>query len=105
MKGTLKEITGQESGFLMYSDNSGYYKIIFYDWSGNKTKYNCDKRKTRKIDSCYKFLSRYCDRDSKNGNLEYIVKASYDMDLDDFYTWGKLYYLDGLEVLAPYGWE
>ena len=105
MIGTLKEITRQESGFLMYPDNSDYYKVIFTNWANDKTKYKCDKRKVRLIKSCYEFLLRYCDRDSKDGNLEYIVHASYDMFLDDFYTWGLLYNFNEFVVLAPHGWE
>jgi hypothetical protein len=102
MKGTIQEITKQESGFVIYPHAPGSEKAILDNWSSDLTEYKCDKRKTRKVKSCLAYIENLCGRDY-DGELQYVQYAN-PVTEDDLRVPGSLYKVDGFLILAPKGW-
>jgi len=97
MKGTIKEIIKQESGFIIYSYSTpGDDTVMLDNWASNLAIYECDLRKTRKVKSCLAYLESICGR-------KYDVFAS-PVTEDDLQVPGLLYDFDGFSILAPEGW-
>ena len=107
-KGTLLEITGQESGVLLYdAPFGGRDEAIVDNWSSDLSDHSCDLRKVRKVANCYEYLAErvgYSNYDESEG-LQLTLHADLP-DQDDLSVPGVLYVdVDGqFDVLVPDGW-
>jgi hypothetical protein len=104
MKGTLEEITSQESGIIIYDPWRPRTREDAYldNWSSNFTEYTCDRRRTRVIANCLAYLEDRIGRDY-DGRLRYTDNADPVVE-DDLRRRGVLYRCDGFDVLAPDRW-
>jgi len=101
MKGTIREIVGQESGFIIYP------REAFLDnWSSNLEEYDCDLRKTRKIKNCLYYLIESGFVQIRDDEVEKFYREDANpVTLEDLMVEGLLYELEDFIVLVPEGWN
>jgi len=101
MKGTIQEIVGQESGFII---EKGF--CFLDNWSSNLTEYSADLRKTVQVKNCLIWLIRagYLDFDGDDINKKYREDAN-PVSMEDLMGKGCLYDFGKFFVLAPKGWN
>jgi hypothetical protein len=101
MKGTIGNIVGQESGFIVETDFCS-----LDNWASNLTEYSADLRRTKRVENCLIWLIRagYLDFDVDEAMKKYREDAN-PVSMKDLMTEGVLYYFDGFKILAPDGWN
>lgn len=101
MKGTIEEIVGQESGFLIYNN----YCILdnwAQNWALNTAEYSADLRRTVKVENCLTWLIRsgWIEDDT----IQYLEYAN-PVTMEDLMVEGLLYDFGEFKLLAPDGWN
>ena len=101
MKGTIMEIVGQESGFVLAGR-----ECRLDNWSRDLDDYQSDLRKKRKVENCFLFLIErgFIAIDGDEISKDYIEDAN-PVTIEDLMVTGILYDFGDFEVLAPEGWN
>jgi len=87
---TLSQITGKESGILVYPDGTA----IIDNWESDLADYGYDNKRVphKRVRNCRALIK------------DYINYSSTPITDDDLRVPGIVYYLDGLTVIAPVDW-
>lgn len=101
MKGTIMEIVGQESGFVLAGR-----ECRLDNWSGDLDDYQSDLRKKRKVENCFLFLVErdFITIDGDEISKDYIEDAN-PVTIEDLMVTGILYDFGDFEILVPEGWN
>jgi len=101
MEGTIREIVGQESGFVLFSK-----ECRLENWSSDMDQYTADLRRIKKVVNCFLFLVErgYITIDGDEISKDYIEYAN-PVTLEDLMVPGMLYDFGDFEILVPEGWN
>jgi len=106
MKGTIREIVGQESGFILYKGSYNRETAILDNWVSDATEYPANLRKTRKIKNCLFFLvNRGIIRVDGDDVVKEYREDANPVTLEDLMVEGLLYDFEDFYVLVPDGWN
>ncbi len=101
MKGTIQDIVGQESGFIVENKS-----CVLDNWASNLSEYSVDLRRTVKVENCLTWLIRsgwvsFDEDDIQKNYLEYANPVT----IEDLMVPGTLYDFGEFKLLAPDGWN
>jgi len=101
MKGIIREIVGQESGFVLAGR-----ECRLDNWCGDLDEYTADLRRIKKVVNCFLFLVErgYITIDGDEISKDYIEYAN-PVTLEDLMVPGMLYDFGDFEILVPEGWN
>ena len=101
MKGTIQDIVGQESGFIVYNKS-----CVLDNWASNLSEYSADLRRTVKVENCLTWLIRsgWVSFDEDDIQKNYQEDAN-PVTLEDLMVEGLLYDFGDFVILAPEGWN
>lgn len=114
---TLLEITGKDSGYIIYRHPTGHDEAIVANWASLEEEYNIDRRHRRRVNNCWDYLAERLGTHNAEwlddeGNLvvettinHIIIYAEPPPTQGDLEVSGTLYSGKDFDILVPDSWN